>query len=183
MSRGLRRKNSRASSPGPGSPAPDAGGPGGRLFGRPRTSTVVLAVLFVAVAALWVVLPTVPKPASDGQTGYNSSGSGSGQGPGATPPPTTTPTYQPAPTRSPSPTRTPTRTATPTPTRTPGQTPTQSPSPTTSGTGQVPVSPTAGQQSPAPASGSTGGAAAGSSSPPPGGTQAPAGVNVGVQTP
>lgn len=165
-------------SPAP-SPSPD--GPPERRFSRPRTSTIVLTVMFLAVFALWVIVRP-PDPATASPAGQNSPGS-SGQMPTSVPTYSPSPTHSPTPTHRPTPTRTPTRT--PTPTRSPGQTPTgsptTSPSPTaTTGTGQVPGSPAPAQQSPTP---STGGAAAGGSPSSGGGTQAPSGVHVGVQTP
>lgn len=195
MSRGSRRKRSSASSPGPespalGSPPPDATRPDARApspdspdrhrFSWPRTSTLVLSVVFVAVFALWIMVrPDTPE--TRGESGpYNPNSGGTVQR--YVPPPThgPTPAQRPTPTHRPSPGRTPTGTPTPTPAQTSPQSPTTGSSPTaTSGTQQVPVSPTPTGQSPAPA---TGGGAAGSS-PTAGTTQAPAGVSVGVATP
>lgn len=189
MSRGSRRK--RVPAPVPGSestvlssapadatrPETSPDGAPERRFSAPRSSTLVLALLFAAIFALWVVLPNVPDPAA-AQTGYNPNSGG--VMPTSSPTARPSPSYTPTPTYSPTPTRTPTET--PRPTSSPDQAPTQSPttgaSPTaTSGTG-VPGTQSPAPQSTAPATGTgnSGGAAAGASSPAAGTSQAPAGI-------
>lgn len=110
---------------------------------RPRTSTLVLTVLFLGVFALW--LSVRPDPTSSGSASYGTSGNQrQGQShytppasPASTGTPTRTPTHRP--TTSPA-----SPTATPNPTGSPR--PDQSPTPSPSVTVPVPTtgSPTAG---------------------------------------
>lgn len=111
--------------------------------GRPRTSTIVLTVLFLGVFALWISVR--PDTTSSGSAGYGTSGN-QGQGQShytapASPEPTATPTHTPThrPTTAPA-----SPTATPNPTGSPR--PDQSPTPSPSVTIPVPTtgSPTTG---------------------------------------
>jgi cytoskeletal protein RodZ len=84
---------------------------------RPRTSTLIISGLFLAVLALYILVRPVPVPAATVQQGATS---------------TVTPTVTPTPTRS-----VPTPTRTPSPTRSPSV----SPSATPSGSVTAPASP------------------------------------------
>lgn len=122
-------------------------------FGRPRTSTVVLTVLFLGVLALWITVRPVP-PASTGtaESGTSDTSGNSGTPGRSHPSATYSPTPSKTPTRSPSSKKpTPSRSATPHPSGSP--TPDQSPTPSPSA--PVPV-PGTGSPTPGASTGGTG---------------------------
>lgn len=166
----MRRGSRSSSSPQTGATEVMADGmaepPRKRRFGRPRTSTIVLAVAFVAVFALWILVRPVPVTTyttPDGRTFTVRQGSGTATVPGLNPAPTQT--------SAPSPTATPTRhrTQSPTPTASPDQSPTQSP---TSGQSYSPTGTAPATSAPSP-----------TRSPAPAGSPTPTGGNFGVPSP
>jgi hypothetical protein len=104
---------------------------------RPRTSTIVLAVAFLGVLALYILVRPVPVTAADQPTGTRTSGS-------SPTPSASSPARSPGPSRSPRPSRSPTpsRSATPTVAATPsvGATPSSSSSPVSGSPGPSPTS-------------------------------------------
>jgi hypothetical protein len=93
------------------------GGPRHRwrlIAGRPRTSTVVLIGLFLAVFALWIVVrPATATTTTPTGNVQSTTGNPAGGSPAPTPAGTLAPSHLPSP--SPSQTQTPTATTTPTP--------------------------------------------------------------------
>jgi cytoskeletal protein RodZ len=104
---------------------------------RPRTSTIVLAVVFLGVLALYILVRPVPVTAADQPTGTHTSG------PSPTPS-ASSPVHSPSPSRSPHPSRSPSpsRSATPAASATPSvaATPSSSSSPVSGSPGPSPTS-------------------------------------------
>jgi hypothetical protein len=108
------------------------------VSGRPRTSTLIIAGLFLAILALYILVRPVPVPAAQVQSGVTHSA---------------TPTVTPSPTRSvPTPSRSPSPSVSPSATPSGSATPTASPTPSGSLTTVPPVLnplPTTGSSTPA----------------------------------